>query len=85
MLVGSVALFFVAAVAGAGASGGGWDAPEALLLPDAERPHMLALQNRTLAALRDITGPVTVITAIGQYRSGKRCVRVLVPASLRSA
>ena len=42
----------------------------ALLLPDAEG-HRLSLQNGTLAWLRAIPGPVAVVTAIGQYRSGK--------------
>ena len=42
----------------------------ALLLPDAEG-HRLALQNETIAWLRTIPGPVAVVTAIGQYRSGK--------------
>ena len=42
----------------------------ALLLPDAEG-HRLALQNHTLEWLRTLPGPIAVVTAIGQYRSGK--------------
>ena len=42
----------------------------ALLLPDGEG-HGLALQNSTLAWLRTLPGPLAVVTAIGQYRSGK--------------
>ena len=42
----------------------------ALLLPD-EEGHRLALQNKTLTWLRSIPGPIAVVTAIGQYRSGK--------------
>ena len=41
-----------------------------LLLPDSEG-HGLALQNHTLAWLRALPGPIAVVTAIGQYRSGK--------------
>ena len=43
----------------------------ALLLPDENGGHGLELQNDTLAWLRGIKSPVTVVTAIGQYRSGK--------------
>ena len=43
----------------------------ALVLPDTETGHRLAVQNGTLAWLRAIRAPVAVITAIGQYRSGK--------------
>ena len=43
----------------------------ALLLPDDSGGHGLQLQNETLAWLRSITAPVVVVTAIGQYRSGK--------------
>lgn len=42
----------------------------ALLLPD-EEGHRLSLQNGTLAWLRSLPGPLAVVTAIGQYRSGK--------------
>lgn len=43
----------------------------ALLLPEVSGGHGLELQNGTLTWLRGITGPVAVVTAIGQYRSGK--------------
>ena len=42
----------------------------ALLLPDTEG-HRLKLQPEALDWLRRIKGPVAVVTAIGQYRSGK--------------
>ena len=45
-------------------------AARALLLPDDEG-HRLSLQNGTLAWLRSLPGPLAVVTAIGQYRSGK--------------
>lgn len=42
----------------------------ALLLPDASG-NKLELQPQALARIEELTGPVSVVSAIGQYRSGK--------------
>ena len=42
-----------------------------LLLPDPQNKNKLLLQPEGLKRLSDLRGPVTVVSAIGQYRSGK--------------
>ena len=42
-----------------------------LLLPDPQNKNKLLLQPEGLKRLSDVQGPVTVVSAIGQYRSGK--------------
>jgi len=42
-----------------------------LLLPDPQNKNKLLLQPEGLKRLSDLQGPVTVVSAIGQYRSGK--------------
>ena len=42
-----------------------------LLLPDPENRNKLRLQPEGLKKLQELRGPVAVVSAIGQYRSGK--------------
>ena len=46
-------------------------APQALLLPDATSHTRLVLQPEALEALRNLEGPVAVISVVGAYRTGK--------------
>ena len=51
------------------AAGGGASIP--LLLPDAKTHTKLVLQDEGLAFLRQVRGPVAVVSVVGAYRSGK--------------